>query len=62
MKLYGSNYAITADEPAIDVWEKLKARIDADDYLVILTFKSGSWSVKDQMVLAWLSKQPLKID
>ena len=62
VKLYGSNYAITADEPARDVWQKLKAQIDADDYLVMLTFKSGSWSLKDQKVLAWLSKQPLKIE
>jgi hypothetical protein len=62
VKLYGSNYAITADEPTIDVWQKLKARIDPDDYLVMLIFKAGTWSVKDQKVLAWLSKQPLKIE
>jgi hypothetical protein len=62
VKLYGSNYAMTADEPAKDVWHKLKAHIDPDDYLVMLTFKSGSWGLKDQKVLAWLADQPLKIE
>jgi hypothetical protein len=28
----------------------------------MLVFKSDSWSLKDQKVLAWLSKQPLKIE
>jgi uncharacterized protein (DUF1919 family) len=46
-----SNYAITADEPAKDVWQKLKARIDRDGYLVMMTFKSGSWSLKDRRFL-----------
>lgn len=62
VKLYGSNYAITADEPARDVWQKLKAQTDPDDYLVMLIFKSGTWSLKDQKVLAWLVHQPLKIE
>ena len=62
VKLHGSNYAITADEPAIDIWQKLKARIAPDDYLVMLIFKEGTWRVKDQKVLAWLSEQPLKIE
>jgi len=62
VKLYGSNYAITADEPATDVWRKLKARTDPDDYLVMLIFKSGTWSLKDQKILAWLAHQPLKIE
>ena len=62
VKLYGSNYAITADEPARDVWQKLKAQIDPDDYLVMLIFKSGTWSLKDQKILAWLVHQPLKIE
>ena len=62
VKLYGSNYAITADEPARDVWQKLKAQIDPDDYLVMLIFKSSTWSLKDQKVLAWLVHQPLKIE
>jgi hypothetical protein len=57
-----SNYAITADAPAKDVWHKLKAHIDPDDYLVMLTFKSGSSSLKDQKILAWLVEHPLKID
>ena len=62
VKLYGSNYAITADEPARDVWQKLKAQTDPDDYLVMLIFKSGTWSLKDQKILAWLVHQPLKIE
>jgi hypothetical protein len=62
VKLSESNYAITADEPAKDVWQKLKAHIDPDDYLVMLTFKSGTWSLKDQEILAWLVDQPLKIE
>ena len=62
VKLSGSNYAITADEQATDVWHKLKAHIDPDDYLVMLTFKSGSWSLKDQKILAWLVEHPLKIE
>ena len=57
-KLYGANYAVTAHEPARDVWQKLKACIDPDDYLVMLTFKTGAWSLKDQKVLAWLVDQP----
>jgi hypothetical protein len=61
VKLYGSNYAIAADEPARDVWQKLKSQIDPDDYLVMLIFKSGTWSLKDQKILAWLVHQPLKI-
>ena len=32
VKLYGSNYAITADEPAKAVWQKLKAQIDTENY------------------------------
>ena len=44
------------------VWHKLKAHIDPDDYFVMLTFKSGSWSLKDQKILAWLVEQPLKIE
>ena len=55
-------YAITADEPAKDVWQKLKAHIDPDDYLVMLTFKSGTWSLKDQKVLAGLVEQPSNIE
>jgi hypothetical protein len=62
VKLSESNYAMTADEPARNVWQKLKAHIDPDDYLVMLTFKSGTWSLRDQKVLAWLSEQPLKIE
>jgi hypothetical protein len=62
VKLYGSNYAITADEPARDVWQKLKSQIDPDDYLVMLIFKSDTWSLKDQKILAWLVHQPLKIE
>ena len=62
VKLYGSNYAITADEPARDVWQKLKAQTDPDDYLVMLIFKSGTWSLKDQKILAWLVHQPLEIE
>jgi hypothetical protein len=42
-KLSASNYAINADESAKAVWQKLKAYIDPDDYLVMLTFKSGPW-------------------
>ena len=42
VKLSESNYAITADEPAKDVWHKLTAQIRLDDYTVMLTFKSGS--------------------
>lgn len=62
VKLSGSNYAITADESVKAVWQKLKAHIDPDDYLVMLIFKSGSWGLKDQKVLAWLVEQPLKIE
>jgi hypothetical protein len=62
VKLYGSNYAMTADEPARDVWQKLKSQIDPDDYLVMLIFKSDTWSLKDQKILAWLVHQPLKIE
>jgi hypothetical protein len=62
VKQYGSNYAITADEPARDVWQKLKSQIDPDDYLVMLIFKSDTWSLKDQKILAWLVHQPLKIE
>jgi hypothetical protein len=62
VKLSESNYAITADEPAKECWQKLKAHIDPDDYLVMLTFKSGTWSLKDQEILAWLVDQPLKIE
>jgi hypothetical protein len=62
VKLSEFNYAITADEPAKAVWQKLNAHIDPDDYLVMLVFKSGTWGLKDQKVLAWLSDQPLKIE
>ena len=62
VKLSESDYAITAEESAKAVWQKLKAYIDAEDYLVMLTFKSGSWSLKDQKVLAWLVDHPLKIE
>jgi hypothetical protein len=51
---------ITVDESAKAVWQKLKAYIDPDDYLVMLTFKSDLWDLKDQKVLAWLLEQPLK--
>jgi hypothetical protein len=60
VKLSESNYAITADEPAKDVWQKLKAHIDPDDYLVMLTFKSGSWSLKDPKILALVSGTAFK--
>ena len=53
---------MTADEPARDVWQKLKSQIDPDDYLVMLIFKSDTWSLKDQKILAWLVHQPLKIE
>jgi hypothetical protein len=62
VKLSESNYAITADEPAKAVWQRIKAHIDPEDYLVMLIFKSGTWSLKDQKVLAWLVDQPLKIE
>jgi hypothetical protein len=62
VKLSEFNYAITADEPAKTVWQKLNAHIDPDDYLVMLVFKSGTWGLKDQKVLAWLSDQPLQIE
>jgi hypothetical protein len=57
-KLSESNYAIAADEPAKAIWQKLKAYIDPDDYLVMLTFKASSWNLKDQKVLAWLLQRP----
>lgn len=53
-----SIWAITADEQPKVVWQKLKRYIDPDDYLVMLTFKSSSWSLKDQKVLAWLLERP----
>ena len=53
-KLSESNYAINSDEPAKAIWQRLKACIDSDDYLVMLTFKTTSWNLKDQKVLAWL--------
>ena len=53
-KLSASNYAINADESAKAVWQKLKAYIDPDDYLVMLTFKSSPWDLHDQKILAWL--------
>jgi hypothetical protein len=62
VKLYGSNYAITADEPARDVRQKLNAQTDPDDYLVMLIFKSGTWGLKHQKILAWLVHQPVKIE
>ena len=62
VKLSESDYAITAEESAKTVWQKLKACIDPNDYLVMLIFKSGSWSLKDQKVLAWLVDRPLKIE
>jgi hypothetical protein len=62
VKLSEFNYAITADAPAKAVWQKLKTHIDPDDYLVMLVFKSGTWGLKDQKVLAWLSDQPLQIE
>jgi hypothetical protein len=58
-KLSESNYAIAADEPAKAIWQKLKAYIDPDDYLIMLTFKASSWNLKDQKVLAWLLQRPL---
>lgn len=45
-KLSASNYAINADESAKAVWQKLKAYIDPDDYLVMLTFKSSPWDLQ----------------
>ena len=53
-RLSESIWTITADEPPKAVWQKLKRYIDPDDYLVILAFKSSSWNLKDQKVLAWL--------
>ena len=61
-KLSESNYAINADESAKVIWQKLKAYSDPDDYLVMLTFKSSSWNLKDQKVLAWLLRTTLKSD
>jgi hypothetical protein len=60
VKLAESNYAITADEPAKYVWQKLKAHIGPDDYLVMLIIKSGTWSLKDQKIVAGCPK-PLQI-
>ncbi|MCE3240670.1 MAG: hypothetical protein K0Q83_1177 [Deltaproteobacteria bacterium] len=57
-RLSDSIWAITADEPPKAVWKKLKRYIDPDDYLVMLTFKSSSWNLKDQKVLAWLLERP----
>ena len=57
-KLSESNYAVNADESAQAIWRKLKAKIDPDDYLVMLTFKTSCWNLKDQKVLAWLLERP----
>ena len=57
-KLSESNYAINADEPAKAIWQRLKGYIDPDDYLVMLTFKTSSWNLKDQKLLAWLLERP----
>ena len=53
-RLSDSIWAITVVEPPIAVWQKLKSSIDPDDYLLMLTFKSSSWNLNDQKVLAWL--------
>ena len=58
VRLSESNWAVNSDEPAKAIWQKLKAYIDPDDYLVMLTFKSSSWNLKDQKVLAWLLERP----
>src|SRR5918912_1393619 len=60
-KLSESNYAINAEDPAKAVWQKLKTNIDPDDYLVMLTFKTRSWDLNDQKILAWLSEGPSRM-
>ena len=57
-RVSNSIWAITADEPPKVIWQKLKRYIDPDDYLVMLAFKSSSWNLKDQKVLAWLLERP----